>query len=312
MNYLVKKLVGLAITLFIVSIVTFLIFDIIPGDPARQILGMQATEERVLELQKEMGLNRPLPIRYIEWVLNFVRGDMGTSFTFGIPVNQIIGERIPVTIAITLMSMMFILILAVPFGLLGARFEGKLPDKFMLVVNQVVMSIPPFFIGILFTFIFGLVLRWFVPGGYVSYTQSVMGFLGYLVFPSLAIALPRAAMTTKVLRNTIISEMEKDYVKTAKSRGSSQNRIMVRHVLKNAFIPIITFLGMTIADIIAGSIVIEQVFGIPGVGRILITSIANRDYPVVQAIIVLIAMATLVINAIVDILYNKFDKRIEV
>ncbi len=210
------------------------------------------------------------------------------------------------------MAFFFILLFSIPISLLSVRYENRFVDRFFLILNQVTMSIPPFFIGIVFTFLFGLMFQWFTPGGYISYTESVSGFLGYLVLPSIAIALPKAAMTTKMFRNSLITEMRQDYVRTALSRGNSPWRVLVRHALRNGILPIITFLGMAIADMIANSIVIEQVFGIPGLGRTLISSISKRDYPVVEAVIVLIAVVILVINVIVDLLYQKLDKRIEI
>ena len=173
------------------------------------------------------------------------------------------------------------------------------------------MSIPPFFIGIIFTVVFGLTFKWFTPGGYISYKDDFGGFLGYLILPSLAIALPRAAMTVKMFRSSLITEMRQDYVRTAYSRGNSPWRVLMKHAVRNGILPVITFLGMMAADIIANSIVIEQVFGIPGIGRTLISSISKRDYPVVEAVIVLIAVVILVLNMIVDLLYQKLDKRIE-
>lgn len=172
------------------------------------------------------------------------------------------------------------------------------------------MAIPPFFSGILITLLFGLILHWFTPGGYVSYTQSVWRFLGYLIFPALAIALPKAAMAVKLLRSSVLSEMKLDYVRTAYSRGNRTKSVLYRHVLKNALIPVVTFLGMALADMVAGSIIIEQVFNIPGLGRILLTSISNRDYPVVQAIIVCIAFLVIFVNFAVDLIYKLVDPRI--
>lgn len=312
MKYAVKKISGLIIALLIVSILAFLAFEVIPGDPARSILGTEATEGKVRALREEMGLNRPLLKRYGEWISDFAKGDMGTSYSYHVPVRSLIGDKIPITITLTVMAFFFILLFSIPVSLLSVRYENRFWDKLFLILNQVTMSIPPFFIGIIFTVLFGLVFKLFTPGGYVSYTESLSGFLGYLVLPSIAIALPKAAMTTKLLRNSMLGQMRQDYVRMAKSRGNGPWKVLIRHVLKNGILPIVTFLGMAIADMIANSIVIEQVFGIPGMGRTLISSISKRDYPVVQAIIVLIAVVILVMNVIVDLLYQKLDKRIEI
>jgi ABC-type dipeptide/oligopeptide/nickel transport system permease component len=291
---------------------TFFAFELIPGDPARSILGTEGTEEQVRALREEMGLNRPLPQRYACWIMDFLRGDMGESYYYQKSVQDLIGDRIPITVTMTVMAFVMILLLAAGIGILGVRHANRLFDRVFLVVGQVTMSIPPFFIGIMFTAVFGLAFRWFTPGGYVSYTEDMGAFLGYLLLPSLSIALPRAAMAAKLLRSSLLAEMQKDYVRTAYSRGNGPWRVLFSHVLKNGVLPVITFLGMTAADIIANSIVVEQVFGIPGVGRMLISSISKRDYPVVEAVIVLIAVVTLLMNTLVDLLYRKLDKRIEV
>lgn len=312
MKYIIKKITGLIITLLIVSILAFLAFEVIPGDPARTILGTEATESKVQALREEMGLNRPLPERYVQWVKDFLAGDMGSSYFYQIPVREMIGDKLPITVAMTVLAFFFTLLLSIPVSILSVRYENHFFDRMFLILNQVAMSIPPFFIGIIFTVVFGLVFRLFTPGGYVSYTESMAGFLGYLILPSLAIALPKAAMTTKMLRNSLISEMHQDYVRTAYSRGNSPWRVLLCHAFCNGIIPVVTFLGMAVADMIANSIVVEHVFGIPGIGRTLIGSISMRDYPVVEAVIVLIAVVTLVMNTLVDLLYHKLDKRIEV
>ena len=309
MKFVLKKIAGLIIALLIVSVLAFLAFEVIPGDPARSILGTEATESKVQALREEMGLNRPLPQRYGQWVKDFVTGDMGTSYSYQVPVREMIGDKVPITVAMTSMAFVFILLFSIPVSLLSVRYANKFVDRLFLVLNQITMSVPPFFVGIIFTVLFGLTFRLFTPGGYA---ESVGGFLGYLVLPSIAIALPKAAMTTKMLRNSLLEEMHKDYIRTAMSRGNSPWRMLVRHAFRNGILPVITFLGMAIADMIANSIVIEQVFGIPGLGRTLISSISSRDYPVVEAVIVLIAVIILVVNVIVDLLYRKLDKRIEI
>ena len=312
MKYFMKKTAGLIIALLIVSMLAFLVFEIIPGDPARARLGTEATESKVQALREEMGLNDPLPVRYGRWLTNFLKGDMGTSYKYEQPVRQLIGDKLPVTLTLTGLAFLFILVLAIPFGILCAKYENTWLDRLGIILNQINMAIPPFFVGMVLTVLFGLVFKVFTPGGYISYKESVSGFIGYLILPAFAVALPKAAMTAKILRNSLISEMHQDYVRTAYSRGNTPFGVLLRHVLRNGILPVVTFLGMAIADMIANSIVVEQVFGIPGIGRSLISSISNRDYPVTEALIVLIAVVILVTNVLVDLLYRKLDKRIEI
>lgn len=310
MKYVLKKTGTLIITLLIVSFLSFLAFSVIPGDAALSKLGTEATREQVEALQKEMGLDEPVLVRYGKWLGKFLTGDMGESFSYSMPVKDLIRDKVPVTAALTILSFLLILFLSVPLGIFTAQHEGKIPDKILVVLNQIVMSVPGFFIGILLTYVFGLVLKWFTPGAYVSVSEDFTGFLGYLLAPAVAIALPRAAMGVKMLRSSVLSQMDADYVRTAYARGNGKTRVMYRHVLKNALLPVLTFWGMTIADIIANSIIIEQVFTIPGMGSLLISSISNRDYPVVQGILVIIAALVVIINFLVDLLYGRIDPRI--
>lgn len=183
-------------------------------------------------------------------------------------------------------------------------------DRIITLLTQFLMAVPAFFLGIILTLVFGVVLRWFVPGSYVAPTENFGGYLRYLIFPAIAIAIPKIAMTVKFLKTSVIRELKLDYVRTARSKGNMEHAVLWKHVLKNALIPVITFMGMVIADVLAGSIVIEQVFNLPGVGRLLVVAIGNRDYPVVQAIVIYIASVVLIINFIVDLLYQKVDPRI--
>lgn len=310
MKYFAKKLAGLVATLLVVSFLVFAAFAVIPGDPATAMLGTEATPERVEALREEMGLNDPLIVRYGRWAADFVRGDFGTSYRYNMTVKAMIWEKVPVTLTLTAMSFLLIVVLSIPLGITCARHAGGRLDRAIMVINQVIMAVPPFFSGILITLVFGLMLHFFVPGDYVSYKTDLPRFFGYLFFPSVAIALPKAAMATKLLRTSVISQMKLDYVRTAYSRGNATRDVLYRHVLKNAMIPVVTFLGMALADMVAGSIVIEQVFNIPGMGRILLSSISGRDYPVVQAIIVCIAFLVIFINFLVDIIYQVIDPRI--
>lgn len=312
MRYIGKKLLTMFFTLLAVTLFVFLAFHVISGDPATSMLGTTATPEKVEALREEMGLNDPVLIQYGRWAAGFLTGDMGTSYSYRMPVSQMVADKIPVTLTLTVMAFLIMVIIAVPLGIYTARHEGGIADRSIYIINQVIMAFPPFFAGILITLLFGRIFRLFTPGGYVSYQTDFGGFIGYMVFPAIAIALPKAAMAVKLLRSSVISEKNSDYVRTAYSRGNTTKAVLYKHVLKNALIPVITFLGMALADMIAGSIIIEQVFSIPGLGRILLTSISNRDYPVVMAIIVCIGMLVLVVNMVVDMIYGLIDPRITV
>lgn len=312
MKYAGKKVLTMLITLFAVTLFVFFAFHFISGDPATSILGTQGTPERIEALREEMGLNDPVLVQYGRWALGFLKGDMGTSYSYKIPVAEMVTDKIPVTLTLTVLAFFMMILVSVPLGIYTAKHAGGIIDRTIYIINQVIMAFPPFFAGILITLVFGRILKFFTPGGYVSYDKDFWGFVGYMFFPAFAIALPKAAMAVKLLRSSVISESKLDYVRTAYSRGNATKAVLYKHVLKNALIPVITFLGMTLADMIAGSIIIEQVFSIPGLGRILLTSIFNRDYPVVMAVIVCIAMLVLVINTVVDIIYGLVDPRISV
>ena len=312
MKYLLKKLVSTVLTVLVVSILVFLSFNIIPSDAAISKLGTSATPEKIEALREEMGLNLPLHERYVNWLTGFFGGDMGMSYSYEIPVSKLVLDKLPITVSLTAISFLMVVIISIPLGIYAAKHEGSIIDRTIYTCNQIMMAIPPFFAGILITVLFGMVFRLFTPGGYVSYTKDVGGFLGYLFFPALAIAIPKAAMTAKLLRNSVLREKKSDYVRTAYSRGNSTSQVFNKHIMKNAMIPVVTFLGMILADIFTGSIIMEQVFNIPGIGRILLTSISNRDYPVVMAIIVCMAIGVIVINFMVDCIYHLIDPRIRV
>lgn len=310
MRYVLKKLALLLLTLLIISLLAFLAFQVIPGDPTTKMLGSEATPERVAALRQELGLDQPVLARYWHWLTGCFKGELGLSYSYFQPVETVLSGKIQVTAWLSGLAFLLVIVLALPVGVLLARFEGGPVDKAMTVLNQIVMSVPAFFIGILFTYLFGLVLRFFTPGGYVSWRTDMGAFLRYMIFPALAVALPKAAMCVKLLRSSILQELDQDYVRTGYSRGRSRGSVLRHHVLRNAVIPTITFLAVTLADIVAGSIIIEQVFSLPGIGRLLLLSISNRDFPVVQVIVVLIASLVVIINFLADISYQYIDPRI--
>jgi len=316
MKYILKKIATLIMTLFLVSVAAFVAFQIIPGDVVTSILGTEATEEREEQLREELGLNDPPVTRYINWVGDVVKGDLGESYRFSknmnemMPVKELIGDKLPVTLWLAAIAVVLIIVISIPLGVFWAKSKSKVLDAVMGVLTQTAMAIPSFFLGILVTYLFGIVFKWFTPGGYVSYQDNFWGFMGYLFFPALSVAIPKIAMTARFLRNSMITEMKGDYVRTAYSKSCNDRRVMYLHVLRNAMMPVITFLGMIIAEIVAGSIVVEQVFGLSGIGRLLISSISTRDFPVVQILILYITFVVIFVYFLVDILYRVIDPRI--
>lgn len=316
MKYFGKKLVSLIIALFMVSVATFIAFQIIPGDVVTSILGTEATEEREAQLREELGLDKPVVERYVNWMGGVLKGDLGTSYRYSksmnemMPVAELIGDKLPVTLWLAAIALVLIIVISIPLGVLWAHSSSKFLDAFLGVMTQGAMAVPSFFLGVLVIYIFGIVMKMFTPGSYISYHTSFAGFLGYLIFPAIAIAIPKIAMTARFLRNAMLGELKQDYVRTAYSKGCSKNRVMYGHVLKNAMMPVITFVGMIIAEVVAGSIVVEQVFSLPGIGRLLISSISTRDFPVVEILVLYIAFVVIFVYFIVDMLYRVLDPRI--
>lgn len=310
MKYITKKFVTLIITLFIVSLLAFLAFQVIPGDPTTKMLGTEATEEARAALRAQLGLDGPVLQRYWNWLRMFLAGDMGTSYSYQMPVGDMLADKLPITFLLTVLSFLLTAVISIPLGILAGSTRSKGADIAISTANQVVMSVPPFFIGILATYLFGAVLRIFSTGNFVSYRESWAGFLGYMLLPAFSIAIPRIAMTVRMLRSSILQELKRDYVRTARSRGADRGDILRRHVLKNALIPVITFLAVSAAEIMTGSIIIEQVFAIPGVSRLLLASISGRDFPVVQAIVVILAGWIVIVHFVADLLYRLADPRI--
>ena len=310
MRYILKKIGIFVLTIFAISILVFLAFQIIPGDPTTRMLGTQATPEKIAALRAQLGLDRPVLVRYFDWLGNFLRGNYGESYSYNMPVHELLSGKLRITASLTLLSFLMVLLISFPLGILLARFAHSWFDRVMMVLNQIVMSIPSFFTGIVFTYVFGLILKFFTPTNFVEYADDHAGFWAYLVFPALSIALPKAAMVIKLLRGSMVRELSEDYVRTAYSRGNSRWQVLKGHVMRNAMVPVVTFLAVTLVDIIAGSIIIEQVFNIPGMGRLLMTSINGRDLPVVQTIIMIIALVVITVNYIADFSYKYIDPRI--
>ena len=297
--------------MLLVSVFCFLIFSVIRGDPASLAAGIEATPQQLAALREEMELDQNIFLRYFNWLSEFLRGNPGNSFRFrGEAISLMISQRLPINFTLALLSLFFILLISIPASLLTVRREGNIVDRLINFFTAAGISAPGFFLGLLSIFIFGFGFKLFIPGVYIDYTENFFGFLGYLFFPALAIAIPNAAVLVKFLRSSLFAELKSDYVRTAKSKGAEPFYIMRRHVLKNAVAPSITVLGMVIAEVFSGSIVIELVFTIPGIGMLLIAAISSRDYPLIQALMVYIAFLVVTANTLADIAIMIIDPRI--
>jgi len=305
-----KKIGTLIITLVIISFLSFLAFSLIPSDAAVTSLGMDADEAAIEALREELGLNRPVYVQYGDWLLSALRGDFGESTQYHLPVSELVANRLPATVTLAVYSMIIIILVSFPLGLLGTKKPNGAVDTAVTVLSQMGMATPQFFLGILLTFFFGILFTWFPVGGYVNPKEDLGGFLRFLMLPAVAVAVPKCATMTRYIRNSVVAQKKMDYVRTARGKGNSEKQILFKHVLINTMMPVVTMLAMMMADVLAGSIVVEQVFNIPGLGRLLITSISNRDYPVVQAIVIYIACTVVIMNTLADIAYQKLDPRV--
>lgn len=305
-----KKLFAMILTVLLVSLIAFVAFEVIPGNPALSRLGVDAEESQFEALSAELGLDDPLNERLSKWVKGLLTGDLGTSMRYSVPVSGLILDRIPVTLSLALMAMMFITLIGIPLGIVSAKYGHRLPGILISMISQIGMAIPSFWSGIILMYIFGIVLRWVSPGGYVPWSEDPVGAFKSLLLPAIAIALPSIASTIRYTRNSVMDQMKSVYVQLALSKGLNINSVLYKHVLKNSLIPIVTVLGMIAANILGGSIVIEQVFTLPGLGRLLINAISTRDLPLVQGMVLYIAFIIVIINFLIDIVYTVIDPRI--
>ena len=312
MRYFIRKLGIMVLTLFIISMVTFWLFHIVPGDPAAMILGTSASQEQLENLREELGLNRPLQEQYVEWISGSLHGDFGKSIQYRKPVAKLLKGKLSVTLTLGAMAMTLVIIFGIFLGVFTAGRKHVLSEQILNILNILGISFPGFFLSILLIWIFGLSLHWFNPGKFVSFSRDPAKFFEFMIWPAIAIAIPQICILSKYIRTAVIDEARSDYVRTARSKGSTKNRILYVHVLKNAIVSVVPLIGMIVSGIFSGSIVVEQVFGIPGIGRLLIASVSARDYPTVQTLVMYIAILILVVNFIVDILIQILDPRIRI
>lgn len=292
------------------SIITFGVFQILPGDPVRTMLGTEADPTQIENLRSELGLNRPLYEQYTDWMKGLLTGELGNSIRFSMPVKDLLFDRLPVTMSLAGLALVIVLLVSLPLGMFAARRQNKLSDMSLSTVTQVGMAIPSFWLGMILILYIGLQFSFFKISGYIPWSQSVAGALSTLVLPALTIAIPQIAVNFRYVRTSILEQVQLDYVRTIRSKGMSEQNVMYKHVLKNSMIPILTVFGLMMAEVVAGTIIVEQVFSLPGIGQLLITAISNRDFPLVQGIVMYITVAVVMINFMVDILYSVLDPRI--
>lgn len=308
--FLFRRTVSFVLTLLAVSVVVFAVMNVLPGDPALSILGLDATDDALEALRRDLGLNEPVVTRYLAWVGHALQGDFGTSHSFRVRVSELIVERLPLTVSLALSGMVFTVVLALALGIGAAANHRKLGDWGVMFLSQLGIAVPAFWLSILLVLLFAVKLRWLPPGGFPGWSDP-WGAIQSLILPTIALALVQSAVLARVTRSSALEVMGLDYIRTARAMGYSRRRVLWRHVLPNALIPIVTIVGLQFAALVTGTIVIENVFYLPGLGRLIFQSIANRDLPTVQALVMLFAAIVVTANFIVDLLYLVIDPRLK-
>lgn len=308
--YLLKKLLTALVTLFIISLLTFCVFQLLPGDPAHIILGVDADPLQVQALTKALGLDLPMHQRYINWVAGLFSGNLGQSLRYQVPVEELIHDALPVTVSLTFFSLLITVLLVVPISVYLAKNNNKRFPTFISSLMQIGIAVPSFWLSMLLVLLFSVTLRWFPSGDFIPFTKSFWGAVRSLVLPALSISIGTTAVVIRYLKSTLLDQMNMDYVRTARSKGLTKNAALYRHVLKNALLPAITILGMIAVEVLGGSIIVENVFNLPGIGSLIISGVGNRDFPLVQGLVFYLAFTVVSINFIIDLLYSVIDPRI--
>jgi peptide/nickel transport system permease protein len=309
-GYILRRLVALVLTLLAAALVIFVVLEILPGDPAAVTLGLNAAPEALAALRTEMGLDKPAVLRFFIWLSGLATGDLGQSYTYRVPVLQLITERMAVTLPLALMAMALAAAIGIPLGMLAASRHGRLVDAGVMVFAQAGLAIPNFWFGLLLVLVFAVGLGWLPAGGFPGWQAGFGVSLKALLMPALALALPQAAIIARVTRSSMLDTLQEDFVRTARAKGLSEGTTMRRHALRNALIPVVTILGLQFSVLIAGAIIIENVFALPGLGRLVFQAIAQHDLIVVKDLVMLFAGLAILINFAVELLYGLIDPRL--
>ncbi|HXJ81465.1 MAG TPA: ABC transporter permease [Candidatus Methylomirabilis sp.] len=309
-RYTVRRLAALIATLFFVSVLVFVVVRVLPGDPALIIIGPSGSPEDAARLREAMGLNRPLLVQYAEWIGRALRGDLGRSIQYDVPVTSLLISRLQVTLPLTLLAGGFMVLAAVPLGVLAATRHRRLLDYLTMVLSQLGVAIPGFWAGLLLILLFSVRLGWVRSGGFDGWGQGLWAAVKSLLLPAFALGFFQFAVLARTTRSAVLEVLREEYVKTARAKGVGEARVLFRHTLRNAMIPILTVAGIQLGQLMAGSIILESVFYLPGLGRLALGAISARDLPLVQGVVLFVASLIVAINVAVDLLYGVLDPRI--
>ena len=305
-----RRFAGFVATLLVAALIIFLLLDLLPGDPARFILGINATPEAVAALRVQMGLDAPAHERFLRWVLGMLGGDFGLSTTQHLPVADLIADRMAVTLPLALVAMVVSVAVGLPIGILAAMRRGKATDTALMVLAQTGVAIPNFWFGMLLTLVFAVTLRWLPTGGFVPWAEDPGAALRGLVLPGLALALPQASILARVMRTALVDMTEQDFIRTARAKGLTKDEAIWRHGVRNALLPVLTILGLQFAYLVAGTIIVENVFYLPGLGRLIFTAISERDLVLVRGATMVLVLITTATMLVVDLCYALVDPRL--
>ena len=309
-RFLLARAIGLVLTLLAASLVVFLVLDVLPGDPAALMLGTAARPDTLAALRHQMGLDQPATLRYLLWVAGLARGDFGISFTYGVPVAGLIAARIMVSLPLALMAIVLSTAIAIPLGVVTAARRGRALDAGLMGLAQLGVAVPNFWLGLLFILLFSVQLAWLPAGGFAGWDRGAAAALRSLLLPALALALPQAAILARVTRAAVLETLDQDYVRTALAKGLTGAVALWRHAVPNALIPVATVLGLQFSFLLAGTVIIENVFSLPGLGRLIFQAVAQRDLIVVRDLVVLLAGSVIVVNFLVDLACFWLDPRL--
>ena len=309
--FLLRRILGFAATLFMAALIIFLLLDLLPGDPARFILGINATPEAVAALRVQMGLDAPAHERFFDWVMGLLWGDLGQSHTQGLPVAELVAERMAVTLPLALIAMVVSVVIGLPIGIVAAMRRGKATDTALMVLAQTGVAVPNFWFGMLLTLLFAVTLRWLPTGGFVPWQEDAGAALRGLILPGLALALPQASILARVMRTALVDVAGQDFIRTARAKGMTKDQAIWRHGVRNALLPVLTILGLQFAYLVAGTIIVENVFYLPGLGRLIFTAISERDLVLVRGATIVLVLVTTATMLVVDLCYALVDPRLK-